>query len=183
MTSAHANRDAAAFLDRDGTLIEDRGFLSSPGQVVFIPETFDALHRLQQRFRLFIVTHQAGISRGLQTAEQVEAVNAHVVTALAQRGITIDDVYCCPHDASENCRCIKPKSFFLNRAAERYGVDLTRSVSIGDHPADVELATNVGGKGLFVLTGHGEKHRWEIPDDTPVFADISAAADWILGRD
>jgi len=180
MTDIRTEQRTAVFLDRDGTIIEDRGFLTDPSEVVFVPGAFTALRRLQEHFQLFIVTHQAGISRGLQTTAQVDGVNNHIVAVLAQQGIRIVDVYCCPHDRSEDCSCIKPKPYFLDRAAADHGVDLAGSFSMGDHPADVELATNAGGVGLYVLTGHGRKHLPEIPDDTPVFSDISAATDWIL---
>jgi len=176
-----AENRAGLFLDRDGTIIEDRGFLTEPDEVVFVPGVFAALRRLQEHFLLFIVTHQTGLSRGLQTSEQVERVNDHVVSELAREGIRILEVYCCPHEKEEDCLCRKPKPYFLEVAAEQYGLELSRSISIGDHPADADLGLNAGGLGLYVLTGHGAKHRSEIATGTRVFADLGAAADWILG--
>lgn len=175
-------RRPAVFLDRDGTLIEDRGHLRDPDEVVFFPDAFDALRRLQERFLLFIVTHQNGIAKGILTADEVNRVNAHVVARLAGGGVSIREVYTCPHQRSDGCACIKPKPFFPRRAAAEHGVDLESSWSVGDHPADAELARGVGGRGVFVLTGHGEKHRAEIPPGVPVAAGIAEAADLIWGR-
>ena len=153
----------AVFLDRDGTLIEDRGHLSVPEQVVFFRDTVPALLELQKEFLLFIVTHQSGIAKGLVTADEVEAVNRHVVAYLAEAGIVITHVYCCPHDRSERCHCIKPNPYHLHQAATNFGVDLARSVVMGDHPHDIELGRGAGATGIYLLTGHGEKHLGGLP--------------------
>jgi histidinol-phosphate phosphatase family protein len=171
----------AVFLDRDGTIIEDRGHLRYPSQAVFIPGAFDALRRLQEEFLLFILTNQSGIAKGLITREDAERVNEHVVERLAEAGIRIADVYVCPHERTDGCPCIKPKGYFPQAAAGRYGIDLTRSFAVGDHPHDVELADTIGGRGVYVLTGHGERHRAELPPDAVVVRDIAEAAERILG--
>lgn len=170
----------AVFLDRDGTLIEDRGHLRDESAVVFFAETVPALRSLQDRFRLFIVTNQSGVGKGELTMAEVNRVNEHVVQWLAARGVAITAVYCCPHQRSDGCECIKPKPFFLKLAAQEYGVDLHASFVIGDHPHDVEFARNVGATGIYVLTGHGAKHRAELGGSELVTADIGAAAAWIL---
>ena len=171
----------AVFLDRDGTIIDDRGHLSSIDDVRFFPETFPALTRLQNSgYLLFIVTHQAGVAWGEISHDDVDRINNHVVGKLTEQGITISEVYVCPHDRSENCDCIKPKTHFLNQASQDYNVDLKRSFSVGDHPHDVDLAINAGGHGIFVLTGHGEKHRHELAEDTIVVNNIAQAVDVIL---
>ena len=92
----------AVFLDRDGTIIEDQGHLSLPGQVTFFPDTIPALLVLQQHAMLFIVTHQSGIAKGLITVEDVQHVNHHVNEHLAKAGIIIREVYCCPHNREDN---------------------------------------------------------------------------------
>jgi L-threonylcarbamoyladenylate synthase len=171
---------AAVFLDRDGTLIEDRGHLSDPGQVVFYPETAHALRRLQPHFLLFIVTNQNGISRGVLQPQEAERVNAHVVRCLQEEGVSIREVYCCPHTRQDGCACIKPQPFFPLRAAADHAVDLARSFVVGDHPADVELAVNAGARGIYVLSGHGRKHREELNAPCDITDGISAAADAIL---
>jgi len=169
----------AVFLDRDGTLIEDRGHLGDPSQVAFYPETFPALRRLGGQFLLFIVTNQNGIAKGVTTPEGVRRVNDFVVRRLAEEGIEIREVYCCPHERSDGCECIKPSPYFPRQAERDHGVDLARSFMVGDHPPDVELAANVGARGLFVLSGHGAKHRDELRVPCEVVSGISEAADRI----
>lgn len=170
----------AVFLDRDGTLIEDRGHLREASEVAFYPDAVAALRRLQEYFLLFLVTNQSGVARGLIGMENVNRVNAHVLSYLAERGVTITDVYVCPHQRSDGCSCIKPNPHFLHRAAAEHGVDLARSFTVGDHPHDVELARAAGARGVYVRTGHGEKHLSELSSDEIVVAGIGEAATWIL---
>jgi D-glycero-D-manno-heptose 1,7-bisphosphate phosphatase len=105
-------------------------------------------------------------------------VNRHVVGQLVFGGVRIHAVFTCPHDRGE-CDCRKPSPRFLHEAAAKFDVDLGRSFVVGDHPHDVETARNAGAQGVYVLTGHGEKHRAELAVDAPVTADIEAAAGWI----
>jgi len=168
------------FLDRDGTLIEDRGHLSHPSDVVLFRETADALLRLQDRCLLFIVTNQSGVAKGLISVQDVDRVNAHLLERLAEFGVEIAGTYVCPHQRSDNCVCIKPKPYFLHRAAEDFRLDLRGSFVIGDHPHDVELARNAGARGIYVRTGHGMDHLDELPADEIVMAGIGEAAGWIL---
>jgi D-glycero-D-manno-heptose 1,7-bisphosphate phosphatase len=170
----------AVFLDRDGTLIEDRGHLRTPEDVVFFADTIPALRELRNEFLLFIVTQQSGIARGLITSEHARTVNNHVVDLLAAAGITILEVYCCPHDRADGCRCIKPNPFHLHQAANDYDVDLTRSFVMGDHPHDVELACRAGATGIYLLTGHGKKHQDELPPDVIVADGIGNASRFAL---
>lgn len=173
-------RRPAVFLDRDGTLVEDRGHLRATSEVVFFPETFDALRKLQQAFALFIVTHQPGVSQKTVSMEDVDRINDHIVSKLAAAGVNILATYVCPHRQTDGCPCIKPKPHFLRKAAEDFGIDLPRSFVIGDHPHDVMLARNAGAQGLYVCTGHGLKHLRELPEDALVVGDIGEAADCIL---
>jgi L-threonylcarbamoyladenylate synthase len=168
------------FLDRDGTIIEDRGHLRDRSQVVFLPEAFGALRRLQEEFLLFIVTNQSGIAEKAITRQDADSVNAHVVARLADAGIRVTDVYVCPHSRQDGCSCIKPHPHFLRQAAMQYRLDLRRSFAVGDHPHDVELARVVGAQGVYVLTGHGERHLAELPSDASVARDIGQAAERIL---
>ena len=169
----------AVFLDRDGTIIEDRGHLSDPSQVVFFDDTVPALLRLSERFKLFMVTNQSGVAKGVVTLADVDRVNRHVASYLDRHGIEITETYVCSHERADGCRCIKPKPYFLERAREDHGVDLARSFSIGDHPHDAEFAESAGGTGILVLTGHGAKHRAELPEGTLVAEGIREAVDLI----
>jgi D-glycero-D-manno-heptose 1,7-bisphosphate phosphatase len=173
----------AVFLDRDGTIIEDVGAVGACEQVEFYPDSFEALRRLGEEFLLILVTNQRCIADGLVTPDQVNAVNDYVIATLASEGITISDVYVCPHKRSENCECIKPKTFFAEKAAGKHNIDLKRSFSIGDHPHDVQLGVNAGGRGVYVLTGHGANHLPELPDGTIVTDGITQAVDYILSID
>jgi D-glycero-D-manno-heptose 1,7-bisphosphate phosphatase len=173
----------AVFLDRDGTVIEDIGNLGDPNAVEFYPESFAALRRLGERFLLFFVTNQRCIADGLVTRAQVDAVNDYVLARLASEGVRITDVYVCPHKRSEGCECIKPNTYFLDEAAERYDIDLRQSFSVGDHPHDVQFAINAGGRGVYVMTGHGVKHFPELPPDTIVTDGITQAVDYITTID
>lgn len=179
MTSSLA---PAIFLDRDGTLIDDLGYLRDPELAVLLPGTVEALRLLQDRYQFFMVTNQVGIARGFLTMAEVNAVNRRIVHELAANGIAIRHTYVCPHDRSENCPCHKPRTLFLEQAATDYGIDLTRSYTIGDHLHDVTFGEAVGGSGIFVLTGHGAKHSHELPADTVVVPNLLAAARRILER-
>ncbi|MEW6488377.1 MAG: L-threonylcarbamoyladenylate synthase [Thermodesulfobacteriota bacterium] len=173
----------AVFLDRDGTLIEDVGYVAEPAQARWLPGVFRALELLSGRFPLFVVTNQPGVSRGALTLEQVDGVHRHLVGELAARGVEIREVYACPHDRSLGCRCVKPNPYFLERAARDHGIDLARSFVVGDHPYDMELARGVGARGVYLLSGHGEKHRGELTGaESAVVPGLLDAARWILAR-
>jgi D-glycero-D-manno-heptose 1,7-bisphosphate phosphatase len=176
----NGNRKAAVFLDRDGTIIEDRGHLRDPSEVVFLPGTFEALKKLHDHFLLLIVTNQVGVAEGRITIADVDRINRSIAAVLADKAIEVTDVYVCPHRRADNCPCIKPKPYFVRRAAEHYSIDLGASFVVGDHPHDVRLAQNVGAGGVYVLTGHGRKHLSELPDNVEITAGISEAAETIL---
>jgi len=170
------------FLDRDGTIIEERGDLSEPSQVMFFRDTVPSLRRLCPRFALFIVTNQSGVAKGTITLQDVARVNAHIDSYLREHGIPLNAVYVCPHDRSSGCQCIKPNPYFLRKAEQDFGIDLGGSFVIGDHPHDVEFALKAGANGIYVLSGHGTKHRHEIPKDTVVANGIREATEIILAR-
>jgi L-threonylcarbamoyladenylate synthase len=170
----------AVFLDRDGTIIEDRGYLRSPAEVECFSDTVESLRLLQRVFKLFIVTNQPGIAERAIKPADVAAVHDFILEHLARFGIRIERIYCCPHRRSDGCRCIKPKPHYLRRAAREHGIDLKKSFVIGDHPHDVEFARNGGVTGIYVLTGHGARHRAELPSDALVAAGIQEATAMIL---
>lgn len=172
----------AVFLDRDGTLIEDRGMIRDPGEVSFFPYTLKALKQLCQIAELYIITHQPWISREMATAEEVDRVNGYIVEELRQQGIKIRRVYTCPHDTSDGCDCKKPSSFFLLDAARRDRIDLSRSFVIGDHPHDVSMGSSLGTTGLYLLTGHGSRHLEELSASAMVFHTLLDAASWVVSH-
>jgi D-glycero-D-manno-heptose 1,7-bisphosphate phosphatase len=170
----------AVFLDRDGTIIEDNGDLSDPSQVVFFEDTVSSLRRLSAYFALFIVTNQSGIAKGKITTQQVDLVNAYIVSHLQRHGIHIFASYVCPHKREDGCVCIKPNPFFIKKAALKFGIDTEQSFVIGDHPYDVEFAINAGAMAIYVLSGHGMKHRHELSKNTVIAAGIREATEIIL---
>ncbi|KAF0181882.1 MAG: tRNA threonylcarbamoyladenosine biosynthesis protein [Nitrospirae bacterium] len=178
MNAARGNMKAV-FLDRDGTLIEDRGYIASPDDVVFLPSTFLALRKLSKNYLLFLVTQQSGVARGILTTENVLRVNNYIERKLSDAGIHIQHSYFCPHDTEDRCPCKKPSPIFLSDAAVRWGLDLAGSYVIGDHPHDVEMAKAAGAQGIYVLSGHGRKHRAELQGDWLVAHDVGEAADWV----
>lgn len=173
----------AVFLDRDGTLVDDVGFVRSPDELRWYPDTVRALRMLADRFVLFVVTNQVGVARGELTEEQVDRVHRHLVDELARQGVTIRAVYVCPHDRGAGCACAKPNPHFLERAAEEHGIDLGASFVVGDHASDMEFARRGGARAVYVLSGHGERHRGDLTGaESAVVPGILDAARWILAQ-
>jgi heptosyltransferase-2 len=186
----------AAFLDRDGTIIEDPGYLRDPEGIQFIPGAIDALRALQRAgYRLVLVTNQAGVARGLLTEDDVRRVNERLTALLAEAGVHLDRIYYCPHhpdhgppEYRRECDCRKPKPGMVYRAIRDLGLDPSRSVAIGDHVTDAALAQAFPGMvGIMLRTGHGAE-QWrkiregalELPER--VADDLRAAVVWFLAR-
>lgn len=173
-------RFPAIFLDRDGTIIEDRGYLKDTSEVVFFNKSIFALQKLQEYYLLFIVSNQSGIGKGITSVKEVNTVNQYIIRFLQSKNVFIKDLYYCPHTTEDQCSCKKPNPFFLNKAADTYSLDLNNSFIIGDHPTDIQAGINAGVKPVYVLTGHGESHREEIGEGVIICHDILCAADYIL---
>jgi D-glycero-D-manno-heptose 1,7-bisphosphate phosphatase len=155
----------AIFFDRDGTLIKDKGYIKHEKDVEFYEYTFESLKKLQKHFHLFIVTNQGGISKGLVTKKEVESINSYVLAQLKTNGIIIQELYYCPHQEEDNCMCRKPNTYFIEQAIKKYDLNPSESFVIGDHLSDIQLAINSQTKGIYLLIGHGKKHRHEIQDE------------------
>lgn len=169
----------AVFLDRDGTVVEDPGYLGDPARVRLIPGAADAIARLNRAGRMVVlVTNQSGIGRGLYGEEDFRAVQRRIEELLARDGAKLDAVYHCPHspDTSPACECRKPAPGLFLRAAEEHGIDLTRSVFVGDRVRDIAPAAQWGARGIMV----GE-HPGETPPSGMVREpDLTAAVERIL---
>jgi D-glycero-D-manno-heptose 1,7-bisphosphate phosphatase len=152
----------AIYFDRDGTIIKDKGFIKHEKDVEFYDCTFESLNKLQKHFLLFVITNQPGIAKGLLTQEMVENINSFILARLKKRGIIIQELYCCPHRREDGCICRKPNTHFIKQSVNKYLINTTASFVIGDHPSDIQLALNSGAKGIYLLSGHGRKHRREI---------------------
>ncbi len=172
----------AVFLDRDGTLIDDPGFLSDPEAVHLLPGVPAALRRLQQAgYRLVVVSNQSGIGRGLLTVAQVDAVHRELDRQLVAEGVTIDAMLYCPHRPDEGCDCRKPGTALHRRAAVSLDLDLARSWCIGDRPGDVDAAASLGAGAILVLTGEGAMHREAAEArGVAVADDLARATDLVL---
>lgn len=172
----------AVFLDRDGTLIDDVGYIRHTSEVSFYPFTSEALLMLQEHFLLFVITNQSGIAKGLTTEKEVSEVNKYILNTLKKQDIIIHDLFCCPHKNEDNCECKKPKTQFIEKAATKYDIDLTRSFIIGDHPSDVQCGINAGITPLYLLTGHGRKHKGEISNETIIYTNLLEASKYIINK-
>ena len=170
----------AIFLDRDGTIIEDNGHIYKTSDVIFYPHIFKALELLQKHYLLFVITNQSGISKGLISESDVQGVNKYITETLKTKGIAIFDTFYCPHKNEDNCNCKKPKPYFIKKAAQLYNVDLTRSFIIGDHPSDVECGINAGVTPIYLLSGHGNKHKDELLFNSKICNNLSDAAKFIM---
>jgi histidinol-phosphate phosphatase family protein len=106
----------AIFLDRDGTIIEDKGHIASQEDIELYPYAIRALLALQEKYLLFIVTNQSGVSLGRITLAEAIYVNEYLMEVLAKSGVTIREFYCCSHKRDDHCDCIKPKPYFINKA-------------------------------------------------------------------
>jgi D-glycero-D-manno-heptose 1,7-bisphosphate phosphatase len=171
----------AAFLDRDGTLLDDPGYLGDPSLVRLLPGAVDALRHLQLLgLSRVVITNQSGIGRGLLREEQVRAVHEEVDRQLSLAGTGIDAWFFCPHTPDAHCDCRKPGTALHLEAARMLGLDLSTSWCIGDRMSDVLAADALGARALLVLTGDGSRHAAEARAAAiPVVANLGAAADWI----
>jgi len=174
----------AVFLDRDGTLINERGYLSDPRKIVFYPGVFAALRRLRKAgYALVILTNQSGVARGYLTLEKLKAINRYFLRAFARRGVRIDGIYFCPHLPDARCACRKPKPTLALRAARDLGIDLKRSFVIGDQWTDMKLSANLGVPGVLVMTGAGRSVRRKAgPFAAKITSHLRTAVGWVLSR-
>lgn len=170
----------AVFLDRDGTLIDDVGYIKQSSEVCFYPFTFEALSLLQEHFLLFIITNQSGIAKGITTENEVSDVNNYIIKTLKEHDVVIYDVFYCPHKTEDNCECKKPKTYFIDKAHQLYNIDLSRSFIIGDHPSDIQCGLNSGITPIYLLTGHGQKHQNEIGQETVICLNLLEASKYII---
>ena len=153
--------DKAIYLDRDGVLNYDSGYVHKIEDFKLFPNTIEAL-QLLKNFKFFIVTNQSGIGRGVFTLEDFEKFNNHLINILEKNNIIIEKTYLCHHQPNEKCDCRKPSIKFIKEAEKEFNIDLKNSLVIGDHTHDVEMGKKAGCKTIYVLTGHGEKHKDEL---------------------
>jgi D-glycero-D-manno-heptose 1,7-bisphosphate phosphatase len=185
----------AVFIDRDGTLTEEVGYVNHPDRLRLLPRAAEAIRRLNAAgVPAVVVTNQAGIARGYFSEDVLRAVNETLSAQLARAGARLDGVYACLHHPSEGdtpyraqCECRKPKPGLLLRAGGELGLDLGRSTMVSDKASDLIPARAVGAAAVLVLTGYGRgeweyrRQHFEVEPDH-VAADLLDAVDWTLGR-
>ncbi|MEW6443365.1 MAG: HAD-IIIA family hydrolase [bacterium] len=189
-----ARRPRAVFLDRDGTLIREKGYLKDPKQVELEHGAARAASALKRSgFRVVVVTNQSGVARGFYTERDVLAVHQEIARLLGLAGASADGFYYCPHHPRGElepyrmeCSCRKPGTGLLETAVQELGLSMAGSYLVGDKRTDMEAARRAGLTGILVLTGFG-RDEWSAclrgagpgsPDR--VARDLSEAADWIL---
>lgn len=164
------------FFDRDGTLIEDRGYTYRLADYAPLAGAYEAVADARAAgFGVAIVTNQSGIARGKFTSDDLGRFHAHLEADFAAHGAPLDAVFFCPHAPDAGCACRKPAPGLLQRAQQTLGADLARSWVIGDRALDVELAARAGCRAVLVATGEGARERANLPPDTRFASDVRAA--------
>lgn len=180
----------AVFLDRDGTLIEERGYLDRLELLTIFPWTADALRLLKRAgFAIVVVTNQSAVGRGMVDEAFLDQVHAELSRQLADGGAAIDAYYYCPHLADakveryrQACRCRKPGPGMIERACREMGLDPAASVMVGDRWLDIGCGRAAGTRTVLVRTGHGaheEAVQSELRADA-ILNNLMEAAGWIL---
>ncbi len=174
------------FLDRDGTLNPDPGYIRSSDQYELFPGVPQALARLKQAgARLIVVTNQSGVARGLLSLDDLDAIHQKLRRLLHEAGAALDAIYFCPHHPDEQCRCRKPNTGMIDQALRDGGIDLSRSYLIGDQGRDMELAKRIGARSILVTAGADRSRpaaTVESAEHEPDWkaSSLAEAADWIL---
>jgi D-glycero-D-manno-heptose 1,7-bisphosphate phosphatase len=181
----------AVFLDRDGTMIEDVGYLDRLERLKLFPYTIDAVRLLNQAgFKVVVVTSQNGVANGVLTEAFLAEAHAHLSRACEAAGARVDGYYYCPHSPHAtveryrtDCDCRKPKPGMILAAAADHGLDVARSFVVGDRWRDIEMGLTAGTTAVLVETGYGRTEATRPPANmahVPVVANLIAATSWIL---
>ena len=176
----------AVFLDRDGTMAEEVGYLNHSSRFRMFPFVAAAVRRLNESgLPVIVVTNQSGVGLGYFPESLVRTVNELMTQQLAAAQARIDAIYYCSHISADGCDCRKPKTGMLERAAREHSLDLQRSFVVGDRYGDIELARNARARSILVRTGYGKGElawhsaKWTVQPNF-VAEDLKDATDWIL---
>jgi D,D-heptose 1,7-bisphosphate phosphatase len=189
-------KNIAVFLDRDGTINEEVGYLDSLDKLKIIPGAYEAIRLINKNeMKAVVISNQAGVARGLFPEDFVKITHDYLQNALRKKGAYVDNFYYCPHHPTEGrkpyrqvCNCRKPAPGMLLQAAQDLNIDLTRSYLVGDRFNDMEAGKKIGVRGILVKTGFGQSLLQDdgpdeaTPENKPDFiaADILEAVKWIL---
>ncbi len=174
MQSTESEKRGAVFLDRDGTIAREVGYINHPDRFRIYPFAPRAIRLLNENgYRVFVVTNQSGVARGYFTLELLAEVHRRLETSIARGRGRITAIYACPHlpGSGPACDCRKPLPGMLHRAAREHGVDLSESWVVGDMITDVEMAHAGGARGILLRTGYGhgqiayQRERWRAEPD------------------
>lgn len=145
-------KNKVVFLDRDGTINIDYGYVYEKEKLVFVDGVIDGLKKLQEfGFKLIIVTNQSGIGRGYYTLEECNKFNEYLIEKLKEQNINISKVYVCPHKDEDNCNCRKPKLSLFYQAIDEFNIDLDNSFAIGDNIRDLKICDETNIKGILLF--------------------------------
>jgi len=172
-------QNIGVFIDRDGTLSEEVGYINHLSRFQVYPWSAEAIRNLNRGgLRAVVVTNQAGVARGYFEESLIHEVHQKLRDEIGQAGAYLDAIYYCPHHPSagkppyqRDCDCRKPKPGMLLRAAKELGIDLKHSFVVGDRYSDIELAHNAGTHSIFVLSGYGlgeyqyQRQNWKLQPD------------------
>jgi D-glycero-D-manno-heptose 1,7-bisphosphate phosphatase len=184
-------RHPAVFLDRDGTMIEDVGYLDRIDRLNLFPYTVDAVRLLNRAgFKVVVVTSQNGIAKGVLTEEFLGQAHAHLSTLLEAGGAKVEGYYYCPHSPHApveryrtDCDCRKPKPGMILAAARDHGLELAKSFVVGDRWRDIQMGVAAGTEAILVETGYGRSEAGRAPEGlgaVPVVANLIEATSFIL---
>ena len=186
----------AVFLDRDGTLNEEVGYVNHLEQFILLPHVGQAIRLLNERgFQAVVITNQSGVARGYFPESLIHEVHQKMQDLFKEEGAHFDGIYYCPHHPEvgtppyrQKCRCRKPATGLVEKAVKELDIDCSRSYVIGDRGVDIEFAPQIGAKGILVLTGYGKgewehlRDQWKVRPDH-VATDLYEAVQWILLRE
>lgn len=174
----------AIFLDRDGTLNPDPGYISNPDDFKLFPGVAQALARLKKAgYLLILITNQSGVSRGLISPQQLELVHQKLQSLLADEDGTLDAIYFCPHHpdyplhGTAECECRKPRPGMILQATKDFDIDLAASYVIGDRRKDIQIGINAGVRPICIRPQPAPGY-----ENVPTFGSLSAAVDWLLAE-
>jgi len=189
-------KNAAVFLDRDGTINEEVGYLDSIDKLKLFANTAEAIRLINESgMKVVVMTNQSGVAKGYFTEEFVRKVHGRIQEMLREKGAFIDAFYYCPHHQTEgvgiylqSCVCRKPGAGMLIEASKELDIDLSRSYTVGDMLKDIQVAGTVGAKGILVKTGYGiNTIEKDLASDSPeirqpsyIAEDILDAVKWII---
>jgi len=181
----------AVFLDRDGTIIEDVGYLNNPNDIKFIPGSIEAIKQLNKTgYKVIVITNQSGVARGLIAEDMLQTIDKTMQKHILSGGAHLDAIYYCPHHPEHGvypykqaCECRKPHPGLIKRARRDLNIDLSQAFMIGDKVSDIEAGKRAGTKTIFVTTGRGPEEKPKLKEKPDHIAEnLNQAVDWLLNN-